>query len=95
MIEVTILPRELLVAGHARAAPPGQDIVCAAVSALTETLAAALDALTEDKVNIEKQSGLFRLRYGNLSREAQILVDSFFVGICGIADSYPEYVKIS
>lgn len=95
MIEVTIDLHELLVLGHARAAPPGQDIVCAAVSALTETLAAALDALTEDEVNIERQSGYFRLRYGNLSREAQILVDSFFVGICGIADSYPEYVKIS
>lgn len=95
MIEVTIDPHELLVSGHARAAPPGQDIICAAVSALSETLAAALEALTDDKVNIEKQSGFFRLQYGNLSREAQILVDSFFVGICGIADSYPEYVKIS
>ena len=95
MIEVTIDPHELLVSGHARAGPPGQDIVCAAVSALTETLAAALDALAEDEVNIERQSGLFRLRYGNLSKEAQLLIDSFFVGICGIADSYPEYVKIS
>ena len=38
MIEITVRPDHVTVNGHARHGPPGEDIVCAAVSALTQTL---------------------------------------------------------
>ena len=45
MIEITVRPDHVTVNGHARHGPPGGDIVCAAVSALTLTLAESLAIL--------------------------------------------------
>ena len=43
MIRAVLTPRRLTVTGHADYAPHGQDIVCAAVSALVYALMAALE----------------------------------------------------
>ena len=45
MVEIKIRPDGLTVDGHAEEGPYGHDIVCAAVSALTFTLEAALRGL--------------------------------------------------
>ncbi|MCI1654971.1 MAG: ribosomal-processing cysteine protease Prp [Lachnospiraceae bacterium] len=49
MISVAVSDCEVIVSGHAGYAPPGNDIICAAVSALTQSLASSLEALTEAK----------------------------------------------
>lgn len=94
MIEITVRPDHVTVNGHARHGPPGEDIVCAAVSALTQTLEESLRALTADPVNTVEENGYISIWYRNLSESGKLLVDSFFIGICGIADSYPECIKI-
>jgi uncharacterized protein YsxB (DUF464 family) len=40
------------------------------------------------------QPGAVEIRYRNLSANAQLLVDSFFIGIRLIASEYPNYVQI-
>jgi uncharacterized protein YsxB (DUF464 family) len=40
------------------------------------------------------QPGTVDIKFGNLSEQAQLLVDSFFVGLRLIADEYPENVAI-
>lgn len=94
MIEVEITEDGILVSGHAQYAPHGQDIVCAAVSALTQTLVASIEELTADEIEYSIEPGTADIKLWNLSEEASLLVDSFFVGIKAIADAYPAHVRI-
>lgn len=80
--------------GHAGYAPHGQDIVCAGVSTLAQTLVASILGMTTDEIQYDMQPGSVEIKYRNLSEAAQLLVDSFFVGITLIANTYPENVRI-
>lgn len=82
------------ISGHAGYAPQGQDIVCAAVSALVQTLIRSVQDLGSDKIEYDISPGRADIRWGDLSEESKTLVDSFFIGICMIADEYPDNVRI-
>lgn len=94
MIEVSISKGAIAVTGHAGYAPAGQDIVCAGVTTLTQTLIKSLEDLTEDKIQYKISLGGADIHYGNLSEKAKSLIDSFFIGVCMIADEFPENVRI-
>ena len=94
MIIITHTHGKIRITGHAGYAPSGQDIVCAAVSALTETFLASIEDLTKDELKCEISAGNAVIQYGNLSDVGQTLLDSFFVGLNMIADNYPAYVQI-
>lgn len=94
MIEVKIRPDEITLFGHANYAVAGQDIVCAGVSSLVRTLIRSIEDLTRDEIEYEVSPGWVDIQYGNLSERARTLVDSFFVGICLMADEFPEHVRI-
>jgi uncharacterized protein YsxB (DUF464 family) len=68
--------------------------VCAGVTSLAQTLIKSILDLTEDTIEYEMQPGLVEIKYGNLSERSRTLVDSFFIGICLIADEFPEYIRI-
>ena len=72
----------------------GSDIVCAGITALTQTLIKSIKDLTDDKIEYEISPGRVDIKYGNLSEKSKTLVDSFFIGICMIAEEFPEYVRI-
>ena len=94
MIEVKIRENEIIIFGHAGYAEPGKDIVCAGVTALTETLVKSLEDLTEDEIEYDISSGRADIKYKDLSERGQLLVDSFFLGICLIVADFPDYIKI-
>lgn len=94
MIVITAQPGRITITGHAGYAPRGQDIVCAGVSVLVETLAASLEELTKDKFIYEAQPGQAVLEYGILSAGGALLVESFFVGAGAIARTYPDCVEV-
>lgn len=94
MIEVNVREDGITVAGHAGYAPPGQDIVCAGISTLTQSLIKSIEDLTADRIEYEISPGAVDIRYGNLSEKSRTLVDSFFIGVCGVAEAYPENVTI-
>ena len=94
MIVVSVRRDRITVSGHAGYAPAGQYIVCAAVSTLTQNLIKSIEDLTEDKIEYEISPGRVDIKYGNLSEKSKTLVDSFFIGICAVAESYPENVTI-
>lgn len=95
MIDITDYNGRIKIMGHAGFAKPGEDIVCAGVSALAQTLIASIEQLTQDKIKYVVSPGTVDIKYGNLSEQAQVLVDSFFVGIQMIADEYPANVRLS
>ena len=94
MIEVSVHEGEIKISGHANYAVFGSDIVCAGVTALAQTLIKSIEDLTDDKIEYEISPGRVDIKYGNLSEKSKALVDSFFIGICMIADEFPEYVRI-
>ena len=94
MIEVSVRKKRITVTGHACNGPPGQDIVCAAVSILIQNLVKSIEDLTEETIEYDISPGRVDIKYGNLSEKSRTLVDSFFIGICMIANEYPENVRI-
>lgn len=95
MIEVRVRKNGITVAGHAGYAPAGKDIVCAGVTALTQTLIKSIEDLSIDEIKYNISPGWVDIHYGNLSELSRNLVDSFFIGILQIADEYPDYVRIA
>lgn len=94
MIEVRIRPERIEISGHAGYAEYGKDIVCAGVTALTQTLIQSIENLTDDKIEYRISPGKVEVEYRNLSEKSKTLVDSFFIGICLITEEFPEYVKV-
>ena len=95
MIEISITDRTVKISGHANYAQPGQDIVCAAVSVLSQTLIESLERLTDDTITYNIKPGTVDINYRNLSERGKLLLDSFFVGVRMIAAEYPDNVKLS
>ncbi len=94
MIEVRIRPERIEIFGHAGYAEPGKDIVCAGVTALTQTLIQSIKDLAGDEIEYRVSPGRAEIEYRNLSEAGKTLVDSFFIGICLIAEEFPEHVKV-
>ena len=94
MIEVRIRPERIEISGHAGYAEPGKDIVCAGVTALTQTLIQSIDDLTDNEIEYRISPGKVEVEYRNLSEKSKTLVDSFFIGVSMIADEFPEYVRV-
>lgn len=94
MIEIKVRDHEITTTGHANYAECGKDIVCASVSILLQNLIKSIHDLTDDKIEYDLKAGQAFIKYRNLSEETKILIDSFFIGVCSIADAYPDYVRI-
>lgn len=60
-----------IITGHAGYAEPGKDIVCAAVSALTQAFIASIEELTQDKIKYDISVGNAVMRYENLSERGR------------------------
>ena len=84
--------------GHAGYAKYGKDIVCAAVSILTNNVFNSIEQLTEDEFtgSADEKKALFSLSFVNEpSHDANLIVDSFRIGIESIADAYgSKYVSV-
>ena len=93
MIAVSVRKDGVTVSGHANYAEAGKDIVCAGVSALVQGLIRSMESLTVDQIQYDITPGRADIHFKDLSEAGRLLVDSFFLGICLIADDFPEYIK--
>ena len=94
MITITVKKRkgnylEFVSKGHAGYAEEGQDIVCAAVSALIITTVNSLEKFTDDKFDVQEEDGFVSIHFRNdLSERGMLLMDSLLLGLTEIAGSY-------
>lgn len=97
MITIEHRPGLITIDGHAGYAPRGQDIVCAAVSALVQAFIVSVEELTHDEIKaIRSEHGQIQsIQYRSLSAEGTTLLGSFLIGIRMIADSYPSNLKLT
>lgn len=84
------------VEGHAGFAPAGQDIVCAAVSALAQGTVLAVCRLSGCEYSLQEERGYldFRIRVPNYDYAAQILLAGLEVAAASLQEQYPDYVCI-
>ena len=94
MIAVDVRTDGITIDGHAGYAEAGKDIVCAGVTALTQTLIKSLSDLTSAEIQYDIMPGRADIYFKDLSEAGKLLVDSFFLGICLIADDFPEHIKL-
>lgn len=95
MIDIIITKYGIHVRGHAEAGPKGQDIICAAISVLTQNLIYSLERLAEDKIKYVIEPGWVDINYWDLSDKGRLLIESFFVGVKEIAADHPDHVKLT
>lgn len=94
MITVEVRKDRITVCGHAQYEASGKDIVCAGVTALVTTLIDSITGLTNDKIQYEIMPGWSDIHFRDLSEDSKLLVDSFFLGVCNIANEFPDHVRI-
>ena len=90
----------LTVTGHAGAAEPGHDLVCASASMLAYTLAANVANMAD---NGQVREPIVKMDEGdteiscnprhNLKASVTLVFDSVCVGFELLAHDYPEYIK--
>ena len=84
--------------GHAGAGECGQDVVCAAISALIINTINSIETFTDDKFDYTinaKKFGYIRYRLkGTGSEEAQLLLKSLLLGIKGVRRENQKYIKV-
>jgi len=82
--------------GHAGFARYGEDIVCAAVSALIITAGNSITELTEDEVEIREEDGFVRFEFpAPHSDQTRLLMDALLLGLGQIKEAYgKKYLKI-
>ena len=95
MIDITVQQGRITVSGHAEYAEHGKDIVCAAISTLTQVLIASVEELTAAKIKTAVTSGYTDIVIEESTERAQVLIDSFFIGCQMVAEQYPEYVRVT
>lgn len=92
---------EFSVSGHAGFADPGQDVVCAAVSALTQATLIGLEEVLDLGVEAEVDDGDGRLRCRipaaapqDRLRGAAVLTETLLRSLRSIQAGYPDHVQI-
>lgn len=94
MIEIRHDGGKVTVKGHANYAEPGQDIVCAAISTLTQVFIASVEELTAAQIKTAQTGGYMEIVIEESTERAQVLLDSFLLGCRMIADEYPDNVRV-
>lgn len=89
--------RSFAVKGHAAYADPGEDIVCAGVSAVTVGTVNAIEALLGVTMDSQMENGFLQASVpateGN-KPEVQLLLESMIVMLQSIEESYGEHVAV-
>lgn len=99
MIEVHIDGSKhfITVQGHAarpEGVQPGQNIVCAAVSALTLTLIEGLECIANERISARVDAGDVLIEWDELSDIGLALISTWFIGILKIQEAYGEIMII-
>ena len=83
------------VTGHANTAPHGQDIVCAGISALTQTAVLGLERQLKKKVQIKVASGNLTMNLlDNPDALTNAVLETMLIGLTEIGNLNPQSVRI-
>lgn len=82
--------------GHAGYSEAGSDIVCAGISALSETaLLGLIQYLQEENVSYEVKDGFLSVRVKAPCDTSQVILTTLVLGLQQIVQQYPEYAVLN
>ncbi len=83
------------VTGHANTAPHGHDIVCAGISALTQTAVLGLDRQLKKKIQLKIASGNLKMDLlDNPDALTNAVLETMLIGLTEIGKTNPQSVRI-
>ncbi|GAA0718678.1 ribosomal-processing cysteine protease Prp [Clostridium malenominatum] len=84
--------------GHANSVSEGYDLVCAAVSAISITMANGITEVAKVNADIQTIDGFLSCNLKKLSSEqihkCQLLLETMLIGLRSIEKSYGKYIKV-
>lgn len=85
--------------GHAGYGEPGYDIVCAAISILTHTVAASLEAIVGLPLRIKADEELGYLEctwdyQPDKAEQSDLLIRTLILGLSEIQEQYPDHISL-
>ncbi len=86
------------VSGHSGYAEAGSDIVCSAVSALVINTINSIEHFTSDQFRLEQEENSGHIEFhviSPISNNTSLLLNSLVLGLQGVSDGYPKYVKLT
>jgi uncharacterized protein YsxB (DUF464 family) len=81
--------------GHAEYDEEGYDIVCAGVSAVTQTALVGLLHFQEDAVVYEVKKGRLAVSLKVVSEKSNVILETMVLGLEEMARQYPGYVVLN
>jgi uncharacterized protein YsxB (DUF464 family) len=86
--------------GHAGYAEKGTDIVCAAVSALTQSAILALERLVviDLKLKADSKTGFLDCSWVNIpqkTEQAELIIKMVALGLAEIQKQYPDHLQVN
>ena len=83
--------------GHAGYAEAGNDIVCAAVSAIIQTAIFGLTDYLDLAIDVDSNDGLLNCNLGKFAsnREVITVLETMVVGLKRTAESYPDSLELT
>lgn len=90
---------EFCLSGHANYAKQGEDIVCSAVSALTQTAMLGLNHYAGIDFEYKIEHGFLHFKMPNdIEKDKQIsanaILETMYLGLKNIREEYSSYIKI-
>ena len=84
------------VSGHTGAGTEGSDLVCAAISFLATTCVNALEGVAGVKAKVRQSDAYIKaeLLPRELSKEADVILRTFYQGATDLQQAYPAFVKL-
>lgn len=95
MIEIIENKDNIIIKGHAGYDVKGKDIVCSSISTLALTLIESLKRLAWYTEEPKIEEGYIEIKNKAISRNSEILIEAFFIGVIEVATLYPAYIKVS
>ena len=93
MTTIKITPQEIEVSGHSGYAEIGKDIVCAAISTLTQATYNYLRK-TDNLVVLQDSEGYYLIELLKLNYYGSEIIGSYIEMVEDLASQYPLYLKI-
>ncbi len=85
--------------GHSGYAESGEDIVCAAISALTQTAYLGITEFVSEKVDFSMKDGALRLYLPEglepeKREKAELILGTMVLGLRSVEENYSDYLKL-
>ena len=82
------------ISGHAYAGEPGEDLVCAAVSAVSFGLTNSIINLDESELAITMEDGYLNVDNVPVTHDAQVLIEGMITSLKTIEEANFQYITV-